>query len=136
MAATYAYWVSTALLSLLYFASAFLYITKRDFVRSAQAEMGYSAAHLLPLMVVIKVLGPVAILSRFPVGLSDLAYAGMLFHLSLAALAHFGIRKPAGAWPALIGLALLVVSFTTQNTARGMPSPYGVTAATPHVTSH
>lgn len=125
MALHYIYWVSTLLLSLLYLASATLYLTKSDFVRKTQADMGYSAAHLLPFMVVIKILGPLVILSRFNIGLSDLAYAGMLYHLILSTLAHLGIRKPVGAIPAVIGLLLLSLSFLTQNAVRDVPSPYG-----------
>ncbi|MBY4627867.1 DoxX family protein [Rhizobium croatiense] len=125
----YMYWISTALLSVLYLASAAIYVTKRDRVRQVLAELGYQASYLIPFMIVIKVLGPVAILSRVSVPLSDLAYAGIFFHLLLSGLAHIGIRKPAGALPAAIGLALLVTSFMTQNDARDMPSPYVQAAA-------
>ncbi|QND48700.1 hypothetical protein HB780_24305 [Rhizobium lusitanum] len=120
----YAYWISTALLSLLYLTSAFMYATKGDWVHRVLAELGYNAAFLVPFMIVVKVLGPVAILSRVSVPLSDLAYAGIFFHLLLSGLAHLGVRKPAGALPAAIGLALLVTSFVTQNDARDVPSPY------------
>lgn len=58
--------------------------------------------------------------------LSDLAYAGMLFHLILSGLAHIGVRKPRGAIPAVIGVVLLVTSFSLQNTARSPESPYGL----------
>ncbi|RXT17818.1 hypothetical protein B5P46_28660 [Rhizobium leguminosarum] len=125
----YMYWISTALLSVLYFASAAIYVTKRDWVRQVLAELGYTAPFLIPFMIVIKILGPVAILSRVSVPLSELAYAGIFFHLLLSGLAHIGIRKPAGALPAAIGLALLVASFMTQNDARDMPSPYVQAAA-------
>ncbi|EJZ18919.1 putative transmembrane protein [Rhizobium sp. Pop5] len=120
----YVYWISTALLSALYLASATIYVTKRDWVRQVLAELGYKASYLIPFMIVIKVLGPVAILSRVSMPLSDLAYAGIFFHLLLSGLAHIGVRKPAGALPAAIGLALLVTSFMTQNDARMVPSPY------------
>lgn len=93
-------------------------------------ELGYPA-YLVPVMIVVKILGPVAILSRFSVGLSDLAYAGILYHLLLSGLAHLGVRKPSGAVPAAIGLALLAASFLTQNTARAIPSPH-VQAAAAH----
>lgn len=95
----YAYWISTALLSLLYLTSAFMYATKGDWVHRVLAELGYNAAFLVPFMIVVKVLGPVAILSRVSVPLSDLAYAGIFFHLLLSGLAHLGVRKPAGALP-------------------------------------
>lgn len=130
MTATYTYWISTALLSLLYLTSAVLYLSKGDWVRKTLADLGYPA-YLVPLMIVVKVLGPAAILSRFNVALSDLAYAGMFFHLLLAALAHIGVRKPKEAVPAIVGLMLLAASFLTQNAAREIPSPY-VGAAMEH----
>lgn len=117
------YWVSTLLLSLLYFASAAMYLAKGDYVRNAQAELGYSASHLVPLMIVVKLLGPAAILWRFNVALSDLAYAGMFYHLLLSASAHLGVHKPKGAIPAAVGLILLIASFMTQNAVREFPSP-------------
>lgn len=129
MAANYDYWISTTLLALLYLTSAGLYIVKRDWVRQTLAELNYPAPYLVPLMIVVKVLGPLAILSRISVPLSDLAYAGIFFHLLLSGSAHLGVRKPKGALPALIGLVLLVVSFTTQNSARDTPSPYGAVLA-------
>lgn len=125
MAANYAYWISTTLLALLYLASATLYVVKRDWVRQTLAELNYPAPYLVPLMIVVKVLGPLVILSRVSVPLSDLAYAGIFFHLLLSGSAHLGVHKPKGALPAVIGLVLLVVSFTTQNAARDTPSPYG-----------
>lgn len=128
MAASYIYWLSTALLSLLYFASASMYIAKGDFVRKAQADLGYSASYLVPFMVVVKILGPVAILWRFNVALSDLAYAGILYHLILSGMAHLGVGKPKGAIPAAVALVLLVASFATQNAARELPSPYAPAA--------
>jgi len=129
MAATYTYWISTALLSLLYFASASLYIAKGGFVRKAQADLGYSAPLLVPFMIVVKILGPVAILWHFNVALSDLAYAGIFYHLLLSGLAHLGARKPKGAIPAALGLMFLVASFATQNAARELQSPHAPAAA-------
>jgi len=53
MAATYTYWVSTAILSLLYLTSAYMYVTKGDWVRQALGELGYPA-YLVPLMITVK----------------------------------------------------------------------------------
>lgn len=128
MITPYIYWISTALLSLLYVSSAFLYLSKASFVRNAQAELGFSAGFLVPFMVLIKLLAPVVILSRFNVAMSDLAYAGTLYHLVLSGLAHLGVGKPKGAIPAALGLALMAASFATQNVAREMPSPYAPAA--------
>lgn len=133
MAANYAYWISTALLSLLYLTSATMYVVKREWVRQNLIEFGYPS-YLVSVLTVVKILGVIAILSRVNVPLSDLAYAGIFYHLLLAALAHVGVRKPSAALPAAVGLVLLIVSFTTQNTARDVPSPYGVIAAAHRVT--
>ena len=127
MFSTYAYWISTALLSLLYLTSASLYVIKPGWVRSALADLGYPA-YLRPALIAVKILGPVAILARFNVALSDLAYAGILYHLVLAGVAHLGVRKPKDAIPAAVGLVLLGASFLTQNVARDVPSPYAPVA--------
>ena len=55
MAAIYTYWISTALLCLLYLTSAYAYVTKGDWVRQALAELGYPA-YLVPVMIVVKIL--------------------------------------------------------------------------------
>ncbi|KPA04413.1 DoxX family protein [Pantoea agglomerans] len=133
MDAIYLYWISTVLLCLLYFSSATLYIIRKEWVSQTLISLNYPAPYLVPFMVVVKILGPLALLSRYSVPLSDLAYAGIFFHLILSALAHLGVRKPGGALPAIIGLALLATSFTTQNTARERPSPYAMAAAEQHI---
>jgi hypothetical protein len=127
MAAIFVYWISTALLTLLYVTSAITYVTKGGWVRQILSELGYPA-YLVPVMIAVKLLGVGAILSRFSVALSDLAYAGMFYHLLLSGLAYLGVRKPRGALPAAVGLALLAASFLTQNAAREAPSPYALTA--------
>lgn len=119
----YVYWIGTTLLCLLYLTSALMYVTKGAWVRQTLAELGYPG-YLVPFMTVVKVLAAVAILSRFSVALSDLAYAGVFFHLLLSGMAHLGVRKPKGTLPAAVGLALLAASFLTQNAARDVPSPY------------
>ena len=126
------YWISTILLSSLYLSSAFMYVTKGAWVRQTLAELNYPAPYLVPLMIVVKLLGPAVILSRVSVPLSDLAYAGIFFHLLLSGSAHLGVKKPTGALPALIGLALLAASFATQNAAREVPSPYAYQAVLAH----
>jgi hypothetical protein len=120
---TYSYWIATALLSLLYLTSALLYLTKGPQVRKAVNELGYPA-YLVPVLIIVKLFAVTAILSRVSVRLSDLAYAGMLYHLLLAVLAHLGARNVKAALPAALGLALLAASFLTQNAARETPSPY------------
>lgn len=118
----YAYWISTVLLSALYLSSATMYLAKSDFARQAFAALGYPA-YLVSILPFVKILGVIAILSRRSIFLSDLAYAGMFFHLLLALSAHLNAHD-GGFVPALIGLIMLVVSFVTQNKARPKTSPY------------
>ncbi|KAA3535500.1 MULTISPECIES: DoxX family protein [Pseudomonas] len=125
------YWISTALLCLLYLASAGLYLFKSEWTRTALAGLGYPG-YLVPVLAALKLLAVAAILSRINVGLSDLAYAGVFYHLLLSALAYIGMRQPQGALPAAVGLLLLACSFFTQNAAREIPSAYGqITAVQP-----
>jgi small-conductance mechanosensitive channel len=120
----YSYWIGTALLCALYLSSAVTYIVKGDWVRQALLGLGYPA-YLLWFLTVVKLSAVITILWRPNGFLTDLAYAGMFFHLLLSAMAHLGVRKPAGAIPAVVGLALLCLSFVSQNHARELPSPYG-----------
>ncbi len=123
MSEFYIYWVATTLLILLYLASAVTYIIKIEWVRQTILGFGYPS-YLVRFLTFVKLAAVAAIASRFNVAVSDLAYAGMLFHLLLSGLAHVGARKPLGALPAVIGLALLAISFATQNAGREVPSPY------------
>lgn len=124
----YTYWISTALLSLLYLASAAMYATQADAVRQALGALGYPG-YLVPILIAVKVLGVAAILSRLSVALSDLAYAGMFYHLLLAITAHVNADDLGGALPASVGVALLIASFLTQNASREKQSPYVRAAA-------
>ncbi len=121
----YAYWISTTLLSLLYLTSAGMYVLKTDWVKQQFNELGYPSYLVIPLSF-CKALAVCFILSRFNVTLSDFAYAAMTLHLILAFGAHVGIKKSKDALPALIGLLLITVSFTTQNFVRNLPSPNSV----------
>ncbi len=133
MTANNVYWISSALLALIYLTSATLYLVKTDWVRKQLAELGYPG-YLVPLLIAVKILAVTVVLWRVSIPLSDLAYAGMFFHLLLAGLAHIGVRKSKEALPAAIGLVLLIISFATQNAAREIPSPYGLVVAAQHVT--
>lgn len=125
--AYWAYWISTAVLCLLYLASTAMYLTTGEKVRQALVSLGYPA-YLREVLIVVKVLGVSAILSRRSVALSDLAYAGMFFHLLLALLAHVSAGD-GGFAPAVVGLLALLVSFFTQNAARTKKSPHASTGS-------
>src|SRR5690242_7771763 len=110
------YWVSTALLCLIYAAGAAMYLTQRPMVEEGFGFLGYPT-YLITLLIVVKIAAPLAILTRVSVQLSDLAYAGMFFHLALAVSAHLNVGD-GGFSPAFVALALVVVSFLSQNAGR------------------
>lgn len=117
----YLYWASTLSLCLIYAAGAALYLAQRPMVEEGFAAFGFPS-YLITVLIVAKIAAPAAILTRISVLLSDLAYAGMFFHLLLAVSAHLNAGDP-GYLPALVALALMLVSFLTQNAARKVPSP-------------
>jgi hypothetical protein len=115
------YWVSTALLCLIYLAGAAVYLFQRPMVEQGMAHFGYPS-YLITLLIAAKLAAPAALLARVSVRLSDLAYAGMFYHLLLALSAHLNAGD-GGFVPSIIGLALLVTSFLTQNAGRKRASP-------------
>jgi uncharacterized membrane protein YhaH (DUF805 family) len=119
------YWIATGLLALMYLGGAAFYITQGEMVRGMLGGLGYPA-YLVTVLIVVKILGAAAVLVRRPVWLSDLAYAGMFFHLLLAVSAHVNAGD-GGFVPALVGLVALLVSFFTQNAVRKGVSPYAGT---------
>jgi hypothetical protein len=121
----YVYWIATGLLCLLYLAGAGLYTFNHAMVAEMFPKLGYPV-YLTYLLPIAKVLGPVAILTRVSVALSDLAYAGMFYHLLLALSAHLTSGVP-GWQPSVVMFVLVLVSFFTQNAARKQQSPYAGT---------
>lgn len=115
------YWVSTVLLCLIYAAGAVAYILQRPMVEEGFAHFGYPA-YLVTVLIVAKIAAPLAILTRISVLLSDLAYAGMFFHLLLAVSAHLNVGD-GGFFAALLALVLMIISFFTQNAGRKAASP-------------
>jgi DoxX-like family len=116
------YWIATGLLCLGYLGGAAFYTFNHAMVAEMYPQLGYPV-YLTYLLPVVKVLGPVAILSRFSIALSDLAYAGMFYHLLLAFSAHVSSGVP-GWQPAVIMFVMLLVSFFTQNAVRKGVSPH------------
>ena len=116
------YWIATGLLSLGYLGGAAFYTFNHEMVAQLFGQLGYPV-YLTYVLPVVKVLGPLAILSRVSIALSDLAYAGMFYHLLLAVSAHLTSGVPG--WPvSAIMLILVLASFFTQNAARKGQSPY------------
>jgi hypothetical protein len=114
------YWAATLPLCLMYLAAAGFYLTHGKVVSQGFVAFGFPA-YLVQVLIVAKIAAPLAILSRLSVRLSDLAYAGMFYHLLLALSAHLNAGD-GGYLPAILALALMLTSFLTQNAARKLPS--------------
>lgn len=123
------YWISTALLCLIYASGALMYILQRPLVEEGFRYLGYPT-YLVTILIVVKIAAALTILTRVSVWLSDLTYAGMLFHLLLAISAHLSVGD-SGFVPATLALGLLTLSFLTQNLGRKIPSPNVPSALTP-----
>jgi hypothetical protein len=123
------YWAATGVLSVIYIGGGIFYLTNMSAVQDMYAVFGFPS-WLVPVLGTLKLLGVAAIVSRLNVPLSDLAYAGMFFHLFLAICTHIGNGDPVTAlMPAVVAMVALVTSFLSQNTARNKPSPYVSVAA-------
>lgn len=120
----YVYWISTALLALLYTGGGVFYLISTAEVQAIWASLGFPP-YLVPIMAVVKIAAAAVIFWRPTVAITELAYAGMFFHLLLAVSAH--LNAGDGQFlPALAGLVLLAASHATQNAARAKTSPFGV----------
>ncbi len=100
--------VSTALLSLMMFMSAGMYLFKHEMVREVFTNLGFPPFIIYPLAVA-KILGVIMLWVRKPNWLKEWAYAGFFFDFLLAGAAHL-IAKDGEHWAAVTAMALLIVS--------------------------
>ena len=72
-------------------------------------QLGYPA-HIAYVLPITKILGVIAILTKYSKTLKEWAYAGFFFDFALAALAHYfsGVPSPIGA---IVALVLLMTSY-------------------------
>lgn len=102
------YWVSTGLMCLTFLFSAFNYIFNYDMMAGFYEGFGFPTWLIYP-MAVAKILGVVAILTRFSSLLKEWAYAGFFFDAVLGLAAHR--IADDGAWMmAAAAIVFVVVS--------------------------
>lgn len=116
------YWVATIGFCAIYGFSVFTYVSDPAGAAAGYASVGYPA-YLVQMMIVVKLAGIAAVLVRRPVFLAQLAYAGFFYHLILAFSAHIASGAP-GVEAAVILMVMVVLSFLSQNAARGTPAAY------------
>ena len=82
------YWVATGFLSALFIMGAMLYIFNYPRAESFFISLGFPTWIIYPLAI-LKILGPLVILTRKSLFLKELAYAGFIFDATLAFFAHY-----------------------------------------------
>jgi hypothetical protein len=103
------YWGSTGLLSLLMIVSASMYFLNYSQIAAIFSSLGYPTYLVYPLAV-LKILGVLAILTKWSRFLKNLAYAGFFFDFVLATSAHINAGD-GQVGIAVLALLLLIVSY-------------------------
>jgi len=81
------YWIATGILCFLFISGGLMYFFNYDYAHDFFISLGFPTWIIYPLGV-LKLLGPIAILSRKSLVLKEMAYAGFLFDAALAVTAH------------------------------------------------
>lgn len=103
------YYATTGLLSLLMIFSAGLYFFNHAAVADIFTKLGFPTYIIYPLAIA-KILGLIAIWTKYSKSLTEWAYAGFFFDFVLALSAH--LNAGDGEWiPAAVALILLASSY-------------------------
>ena len=105
------YWISTGIMCAIFLFSACMYFSKYEMVSSFYGMLGFPIWMIYPLAG-LKILGVVAILTRFSPLLKEWAYAGFFFLMSGAIFTHIAAADEAVEYfgPGLL-LVLTIVSW-------------------------
>ena len=111
------YWIATGLMCLLMLGSAGMYIFNHAEVLKIFTSLGYPTYIVYPLAIA-KILGVMAIITKFSKTLKEWAYAGFFFDFLLAASAHYfaGVPSPLAA---IVALVLLLISYALDRKIYG-----------------
>ena len=116
---TIAYWATTGLFSFALGASGIMYLTGQ--MTEPLMALGYTAPHFVYVLGTWKVLGVIALLTPGFPRIKEWAYAGFVFNLTGAAIAH--IDAGDGMWaPPLVLLGLLIASYLLRPEANVLGS--------------
>lgn len=102
------YWTATAVMCLVYFFSASMYVLNHEWVVASYTAIGFPTWLIYP-SATYKILGIFAVLSKRSPLLTEWAYAGFFFNGALAVTAHVMVAD--GAWPmSLVALVSAILS--------------------------
>lgn len=99
----------TGLLCALFIMGAMMYIINYPRAEYFFTNLGFPTWIIYPLAA-LKIIGPIAILSRKSIFLKELAYAGFLFDAAIALFAHCMVRDGEYLF-AILALSLTVTSW-------------------------
>ncbi len=112
------YWIPTGLLCLIFLGSTVLTIVDRTGSDRAFLVLGFPAYFSFPLGLA-KAAGVVAVLRRHYRTLALFAYAGFLYDLILALVAHIHEKDFPSGWLAVFGLSVWIAAFWADQRAFG-----------------
>lgn len=105
-------WIATGLMAILIVLSAIPDILQIPDAVSVFQHLGYPR-QLLPFLGTAKLLGVAAVLAPGVMRIKEWAFAGLTFDLIGALYSHLSVGDMPAAWmPAVIGLALITISYT------------------------
>ena len=103
------YWIFTVIMSLLFFSGAVMYIFNYQRAHDFFVSLGFPVWIIYPLASA-KILGVIAILTKYSSFLKELAYAGFLYNSILALAAHIMVRD--GEYiPAIVAIIVVCISW-------------------------
>ena len=110
-------WIVISLFCLLMLAAAAMEIVAFGESVKFLGQLGYPA-HIAYVLPVTKILGVIAILTKYSPTLKEWAYAGFFFDFALAAQAHYfsGVPSPL---PAIVAVVLLMTSYALDRKVYG-----------------
>ncbi|WP_075344631.1 DoxX family protein [Tenacibaculum agarivorans] len=85
------YWIATGIVCFVFFAGGLMYFFNYDYAHSFFVSLGFPTWIIYPLGI-LKILGPIAVLSRKSLFLKELALAGFIFDAILAVTAHLMVN--------------------------------------------
>lgn len=100
------YWVATGMLSFLFISGAMMYILNYPRASGFFISLGFPTWIIYPLAM-LKILGPIAILTKKSKFLKEMAYAGFFYDATLAFFAHLMVRDGEYLF------SILALTFTT-----------------------